>query len=173
LIPEVLMIARSGSFPVLLAGYALSLTTLLAGESGPQRAAEDDAKLIQGTWNVVELHQVSHQSSKEEKEFLKSGGYKIIITSDKLIHSPDKSEARYQLDVTKSPKVLELIVDGKVIAKAIYDLKGDNLRICQGRKPPFGGEPEPPTDFDIAKAKIGTFPTLYVLKRAANKPVQK
>jgi hypothetical protein len=52
-------------------------------------------------------------------------------------------------------------------------IKDDDLRICQGRKPPFGGEPEPPTDFDIAKAKLGTFPTLYVLKRDANKQVQK
>jgi uncharacterized protein (TIGR03067 family) len=178
--PEVFMTARSGSFPVLLVGYALSLSTLLAGEAGPQKAVEDEAKLIQGTWNVVELHQVSHQSSKEEKEFLKSGGYKITITADKMIHSlayatrtPDKGEVKYRLDVTKSPKVLEMLVDGKVIAKAIYDIKGDDLRICQGRKPPFGGEPEPPTDFDIAKAKRGSFPTLYVLKRDANKQVEK
>jgi hypothetical protein len=66
---------------------------------------------------------VSHQSSKEEREFLKSGGYKITITADKMIHSPDKSEMKYRLEVTKSPKVLELLVDGNVIAKAIYDIK--------------------------------------------------
>ena len=160
---------RSGSLSILLVGCVLSLSTLLAEEVGSRKKNEDDAKLIQGTWTVVELHQVNHQPTKEEQEFLRSGGYTITVTADTLIHSPDKSEGKYRLDPTKTPKVMELLVDQKVVAKAIYDLKGDDLRICQGRKPPFGGEPEAPTDFDIAKAKPGTFPTLFVLRRQVEK----
>jgi len=161
------MVTRSGSLSILLVGWVFCLSSLLADEPGSRRKDEDDAKRIQGTWTVVELHQVNHQPTKDEREYFRSGGYKITITADKLIHSPDKSEGKYRLDTTKSPKVMEMLVDEEVVARAIYDLKGDDLRICQGRKHPFGGEAEPPTDFDIAKAKPGTFPTLFVLKRDA------
>jgi hypothetical protein len=75
------MTARNGSLLAVLVGCALSLSTLLAGEAGSQKTVEDDAKLIQGTWTVIELHQVNHQLSKETKEFLKSGGYKITIST--------------------------------------------------------------------------------------------
>ena len=167
------MNTRSGPLSILLVGCVFCLSSLLADEPGSGKKDEDDAKLIQGTWTVVELHQVSHQPTKEETEFLKSGGYKITITADKLVHSPDKSEGEYRLVPGKTPKVMELLVDGNVVARAIYDLKGDDLRICQGRKHPFGGEPEPPTDFDIAKAKPGTFPTLFVLRRHETKQGKK
>ncbi len=167
------MNTRSGSLSILMVGCVFCLSSLLAERPGSRKKDEDDAKLVQGTWTVVELHQVSHQSTKDEREFLKSGGYKITITAAKLIHSPDKSEGEYRLVPGKTPKVMEMLVDGKVVARAIYDLKGDDLRICQGRKHPFGGEAEPPTDFDIAKAKPGTFPTLFVLRRDATKQGEK
>jgi hypothetical protein len=70
----------------------------------------------------------------------------------------------YRLDQTKSPKVLETLKNGKVIARSIYDLKGNDLKLCMGRKAE-SGEPEPPDSFEIPKRKPGTFPTLFVLKR--------
>jgi uncharacterized protein (TIGR03067 family) len=167
------MNTRSGSLSIPLVGCVFCLSSLLADEPGSRRKDEDDAKRIQGTWTVVELHQVNHQPTKDEREYFRSGGYKITITADKLIHSPDKSEGEYRLVPGKTPKVLELLVAEEVVARAIYDLKGDDLRICQGRKHPFGGEPEPPTDFDIAKAKPGTFPTLFVLRRHETKQGEK
>lgn len=167
------MTARCGLFPILLVGCGLGLSAVLAEEARPNKGIQEDGKLIQGTWSVVELHQVNHQPSQEEKDFLKSGGYKITITADKLIHSPDNSQVKYRLDLTKKPRVLEQLMDEKVFARAIYDLKGHDLKICQGRKPVEGGEPEPPTEFDIAKAKPGTFPTLYVLKRDAARQDEK
>jgi len=138
----------------------------------PELKKDDDGELIQGTWVVVELQQVNREATKEEKEFYKNGGYTIRITGEKMIHSPDKSEGRYRLDTSKMPRVLELLEDGKVIAIAIYELKGDDLKFCQGRKPMGGREPEPPSDFDIKKAAPDTFPTLFILKREKAKPAE-
>jgi uncharacterized protein (TIGR03067 family) len=119
---------------------------------------------------VVDLQQVNREVTKEEREFFKRGGYKITITEQKMIHSPDGSEARYRLDTTRTPRVLELLDRGRVTARAIYELKGDDLKICQGRKPTGGENPVPPAAFDITTAAPGAFPTLFVLKREVKKP---
>ena len=155
------------------AGRSLFVLERVVDDAATNKATRDDAKLIQGNWTVVELLQVNHQSTKEEKEFFESGGYKITITADKLIHSPDKSEVKYRLDPSRDPRVMDLVLDGTAFARAIYDLKGDDLKICQGRKSIDGREPEPPADFDVARARPGTFPTLFVLKRDVKKPVEK
>ncbi len=124
-----------------------------------------DAELIQGTWNVLELQQVGYEASEDERNIYKNGGYKITFTKNKTIHSPDHSSMDYQLDTTQTPHVLELLQSGKVIAKAIYELAGDDLKICQGRTPTDGSEPKPPTSFDIKHAAAGEFPTLMILRR--------
>jgi uncharacterized protein (TIGR03067 family) len=129
-----------------------------------------DAAEIQGTWNVVEMQQVGYEPSEGEREFYKSGGYKITFTKDKMIHSPDHSSMQYRLDTTKVPGVLELTKDGKVIAKGIYELMGDELRICQGRTPTDGSQPKPPASFDIKQAAPDEFPSLMILRRT--KPIE-
>jgi hypothetical protein len=78
---------RSGSSSILLIGCVFCLSTRLADEAGSRKENEDDAKRIQGTWTVVELRQVNQQPSRDEEEFLRSGGSKITVTADKLIHS--------------------------------------------------------------------------------------
>ncbi len=142
-------------------------------EVNEKKNASNDVKRLQGDWVLLDLQQTNHEATKEEKEFLKKGGWKVTITGDNIIHSPDKSEITYRLDLTKTPKVLEWLEDGKVVAKAIYELNGDDLRFCQGRRAEAGEEPEPPADFDIKKAAPGTFPTLFVLKRDTAKPAEK
>jgi uncharacterized protein (TIGR03067 family) len=146
----------------------LYAAALPADEAKSKKATLNDSERIQGTWTVVELHQVVHQPSKEEKEFLKTGQFKITITADKLIFSLDKSEANYKLDPSQKPKVMKFYdpesKSRKPMGLAIYELKGDDLKICFGRTP-REGEPELPSGFDIKKAKPGTFPTLFVLKR--------
>ena len=127
-----------------------------------------DNEAIQGTWAVVRLDQINHEPSKEERAYWESGQFKLAITADRLIY-PDQSEGRYTLDPTKQPKEMEVttVVNGiTMAAPAIYSLQGDDLRICMGR----GGDRERPAEFDIAKAKPGTFPTCWTLKRARNEP---
>jgi RNA polymerase sigma factor (sigma-70 family) len=154
-------------------GWAQDRGGKAAGIAKDAAKSESDEEVIRGTWVVVELQQTNHAPTEEEKEFFKKGGYKITITGDKMSHSPDQSEVKYRLDTTRTPGVLELLEDGKVIAKAIYELKGDDLKFCLGRRPKGNEEPEAPTDFDIKKAAPGTFPTLFVLKRATAMPSEK
>jgi uncharacterized protein (TIGR03067 family) len=150
-----------------LAGSLICLPALFADETRPKQDAADDAALIQGAWVVAEMQQTDFDST-ELRKFISSGGYKITFTKSKMIHSPDESEAQYRLNTTKTPKVLEILEDGRVLAKAIYELKGDNLKFCMGRKSD-GGTPEAPRDFDIENADSGTFPTLFVLKRETSR----
>jgi uncharacterized protein (TIGR03067 family) len=157
----------------LAAGCTFCLSPISADDAKPKKDAAGDAQLIRGTWVVVDLQQVNHEVTKEEREFFRKGGYKITITGRTMLHSPDKSEGRYRLDTAKRPRVLEVLDGGRVVARAIYELKGDDLKICQGRKPTGGGEPVPPADFDIKKAAPGTFPTLFILRREAAKPAGK
>jgi uncharacterized protein (TIGR03067 family) len=142
-------------------------SAMLGADELPQRdTADQDSRRIQGTWSVVELHQTGHRSSKEEKAHLKNRNFKIEITGDTFIYRSDESELNYRLDTTQKPKVIDYLIDGKVIAKAIYELKGHDLKICQGRRPDRG-KPKAPSDFNISKANPGTFPTLFVMKRDA------
>jgi uncharacterized protein (TIGR03067 family) len=132
----------------------------------------DDRQLIQGTWTVIDLQQSANlgaDAARTQKEFLKTGACKLTVTRDKIIYSLDKSEMSYRLDPTKAPKVLEVLDDGVVVARAIYELQGNDLKICLGRKPHAGEPAVAPSSFDIKKAAPGTFPTLFVLKCAADR----
>jgi RNA polymerase sigma factor (sigma-70 family) len=148
-------------------GFALLRFKRVVEPEKPKPA--DDARLIQGTWRVIELHQVGVEPGEAEREALTKGAFKIQITADRLIYLADNSEAKYRLDASKTPRVLELLSDDKVLARAIYELKGDDLKLCQGRKPEPGEEAMPPSHFDIKKAPKGTFPTLMVMKREPEK----
>ncbi len=125
----------------------------------------DAAEAIQGTWVVTELHQVGKKMTDEEKTFHAGGGYKITFTADTITHEIDKSSGKYRLDPTRDEKRIEFIENGAIIALALYDLNGDDLKLCVGRKPDKGMPPVAPTGFDVEKAPAGTFPTVYVMKR--------
>jgi len=145
----------------------LWLNASFAGEGVAQNNTADD-QLIQGTWAIVDIQQVNHAFGKDEADALKAGALKVTITADTMVFSTDKSEMKYRLDTNRKPRVLETLDHGKVIAKSVYELKGDDLKICMGRKAE-NGDPAPPISFDINLRKPGTFPTLFVLKRDSGK----
>jgi RNA polymerase sigma-70 factor (ECF subfamily) len=133
--------------------------------TGAAEPAEKDEEAIQGVWTVVNLEQVSHQPTEEEKSAYKSGRFTITIRGNKLTFDADKSLMYFKLDPSQSPKVMTLEVpDGPTIkgpVPAIYRLDGDDMMICQGRL----GDTQPPAGFSVTDRRPGTFPTLWVLKR--------
>jgi uncharacterized protein (TIGR03067 family) len=134
-----------------------------AGKAGDQPTALKDEEAIQGTWTLVRLDQVNHEPTDEEKASWAKGLFKVVITADKLIF-PDKSEGIYKLDSSKDPKRFDLTVEDNQragTAPGIYSLKGDELRICYGR----AGDWLPPANFDVKKAKAGSFPSCWTFKR--------
>jgi RNA polymerase sigma factor (sigma-70 family) len=177
---------RSAAAMMVAVGLAISATSLIAGspigrlapaddpaQSPPSAVSErpprSDHEAIRGEWTVTSIEQVNHQPSDEEKRFWKTGQFTITVTADRLIFNVDRSEMKYRLDSSTTPRrMLWSKPDdpsGRVVAIAIYELKGDDLKICVGRNGDLIPLPQAPHGFDIKSAPAGTFPTLFVMKR--------
>ncbi len=134
-----------------------------------KRLPRNDSEAIQGKWIVVEIGQVDHQPTEEERAHWKTGQFTATITTDWLTFDVDKSSMGYRLDPSTRPKRMTLTATdgprrGNVVAVAIYSLEEDDLKICIGRGQP-NLPPQPPHGFDIKSEPRGTFPTLFVMKR--------
>jgi uncharacterized protein (TIGR03067 family) len=103
----------------------------------PTALAEDkagDAKAIQGTWVFVSREMIGKKSTAAD---LKGG--KIVIKDDSFVVVDGKKRDKhtFKLDPSKKPKVIDLTTaDGKTFTPAIYELKGDTLKICWSEKFP-------------------------------------
>jgi uncharacterized protein (TIGR03067 family) len=134
-------------------------TAALAASNGITAQEKDDAKAIQGTWEAVagELGGVKQpeDSLPIHQITLKGGKY-----DRKKSPTPDKGS--YKVDPGKKPRAIDLTTTegpGKgVTVFAIYELKGDELRVCYDLQ----GETRP-TEF---KTKKGTSLHLVTYKRA-------
>ena len=122
----------------------LAFTVASIGLAASASLQADDAKSIQGTWQVVSL---SKGSSPPPKEYANA---KMRITADKLIMiTGDKEEPiKYRLNPKTNPKEIDLFVPRKiavikkdgakdketttldVLLRGIYELNGDELMIC-------------------------------------------
>jgi uncharacterized protein (TIGR03067 family) len=149
--------AALGVFLALFAVVCLSATPARGDDS-----ATDLARL-QGTWNLIS---VLDEGSPAPPEALK--GATAVFAGDKMtLVSPDgrdRTEYSVKLDASKTPKTIDLTpLAGSFkdqTNKAIYDLQGDVLRICQPEKP---SQPRPAA-FD---APVGSSQNLMTLKKAA------
>lgn len=115
----------------------------------------DDAKKIQGIWEIVELIQYG---KKVDFNFIK--GTKFVFADNVLTIQPptdkveefEKRSFSYKLNPATKPAEVELIArDGKhkgVTSPGIYELKGDTLRWCQSDATKA---PERPKDFTSPK----------------------
>jgi uncharacterized protein (TIGR03067 family) len=104
---------------------------LVLAASAPGGDAKDDAKKIQGAWELKEF-EVSGKMAPDE--FLKK--VKVVITADKFkfeAGQPKSNESTYKIDATKKPKHITVTTEeakGKLDLKGIYELDGDSLKIC-------------------------------------------
>ena len=143
--------------------YKLAQPTVAAA------AAVPDEKAIQGTWEVVS------SKSKLIRPFLQlppppeedvRRTTRVVIRADTLkIGGPHvATEAfEYQLDPAANPKKIDLKV-GSVVYQGIYELKGDQLRICAvGEIASPENKQVRPTEFF---AEFGSEKELLVLRRA-------
>jgi uncharacterized protein (TIGR03067 family) len=101
---------------------------LLAADNMQEKQPMNDEKEIQGTWALVSGERSGKPFPDEVVRQVK-----LIFAGDKLItqHKERKSEARFKLDSTKTPKEMDLDMDG-AIGKGIYQLDGDALKIAHG-----------------------------------------
>ena len=116
---------RSCLFTLLTAGFLL-------GAAGAQDDAKGDHEKIQGTWKVVSAEDSGRKAPDEAVKNMK-----WVITKDTITYKfGDKTTKwSYKLDATKKPKWIDL-TEGDRTMLGIYELDGDNLKICfpEGRK---------------------------------------
>jgi uncharacterized protein (TIGR03067 family) len=127
----------------------------------------DDAKKIQGAWEITEL--IVGGKKVEEKEVK---GMRFVFEKDKLTILPssadsgvvDKRVFSFKLDVKAKPAGVELTaLDGEnkgAVSPGIYEIKGDTLRWCQSDDPKAKDRPK-----EFASPEKSAF-YLFTFKRA-------
>lgn len=114
-----------------------SMLAILFGSINPARGedAKRDADKLQGTWEAAEG--VSNGKAIP-KDLVK--GFKVVFSGEKMSIFPvdgDGKQAKehtFKLDPGKKPKAMDATrLDGASkgkMAKAIYELDGDTLKLC-------------------------------------------
>ncbi len=124
-----------------VAGFALVCCRAVAGG--------DDAKKLQGTWEVAEL--IAYGKKVDSKVIL---GTKFVFAKDKLTILPasanpaefDKRSFSFKIEPTKKPAEIDLTaLDGEhkgAVSPGIYEIQGDTLRWCQPDDPKSKDRPK-------------------------------
>src|SRR5262245_46639899 len=117
---------RKWRFAVLPLGVLLFMLDPASGrdERAPKKFAE-----LEGTWTIIKM-EVSGNSLLEKGE-----KWKLIIkdgkvTSDAKAAPKDAKELAKFLDPSKKPRTITLPTEGNVVFYGIYEVKGDELRVC-------------------------------------------
>jgi uncharacterized protein (TIGR03067 family) len=135
---------------------------LLVGADKPKKDDKKEATVLEGTWVVVSL-------TEDGKEYDQSKGEKRVFEGRNYKVKDGRREPKYPFKIDPKRKTIDLtladlgegFMGGLVIIKGIYQLKGDELKMCFFLK--FEGRPK---DFTSEK---GSQKWLIVLKRAKAK----
>ena len=125
---------------------ALALTCLLTAA----RAAEDDAKVLEGVWLPQSMEADGKPAPPEAVKRVKFTfkGDKLFIAGN--FDDGREEECPYKIDPKQSPKHLEFTPpkENKPVL-GIYEVKGDELKIClrhasskEGRPTEFATKPD-------------------------------
>jgi uncharacterized protein (TIGR03067 family) len=107
---------------------------LLAGEPVTD-AAREEMKKLEGTWEPVALESGGQRATPGELKEI-NGSEKLTIKDGKtaVCYGTKCYEAVVTVDPTKNPKTIDMVVtEGKLkglTSLAIYDVHGDELKIC-------------------------------------------
>ncbi len=158
-----MLISKLKLFVGVFAGLALIAAatilvwpTLGAQDQGANR--KSDQELLQGTWIPVS---VVKRGQKEPVEDLKDAAL-TFDQAGKLVFTfgAEKIELTYKLNPAASPKEIDLTEADKGVHRGIYELKGDNLKICSATLLSIGQRSSPrPT------ARMSLFPCLRRSKK--------
>ncbi len=132
-----------------------ALMTLKRAEAKP---LSEDAKRMQGTWTVERAAWRGEELPVDAR-----GKMKFVITDEMMIVREPNGKAEFlafQLDPSKSPKWIDITEDNRV-RLGIYEIKGDELKICNNNQP--DDKAERPTEFKSEKDQ--PHERLIVLKR--------
>jgi uncharacterized protein (TIGR03067 family) len=134
-----------------------ALRVVGTGAFAAEQAGGNDADKIQGTWTVVSMHDSGRPAPPEK---IKS--VKFVITKDKMAiveGGGEKEAVKYALDATKKPKWIDFTSKNGGKMLGVYELDGDNLKICFNERD--GGE----RSTKFASEKDSPNDVLIILKR--------
>jgi uncharacterized protein (TIGR03067 family) len=127
----------------------LGTLTVLGLAFVPGFLQADDSKDIQGVWSPVEA---ALGTQKMSQDFLKTTRLRVANDQYEVVVGKDADRGRLKLDSGAKTKAMDIIgTEGPNKGKtflAIYELKGDTLRICYD----LSGEKRP-TDFKTGDEK--------------------
>jgi uncharacterized protein (TIGR03067 family) len=113
---------------------ALAAGVLVAAEAPKEDAGKKDLKAMQGTWEAVSHEEDGRKATEEER---KKAQVRLVVKGDEYTISFGKTvggKGTLKLDPGKKPKQIDVVLgDGPFKGKAmlgIYELKGDELRVC-------------------------------------------
>ena len=127
---------------------------LLVAAEDPKADAKKDKENIQGAWKAVSGEAGGQKLSDERIESIK-----IVIAADKItVNVADNTRvSTYKIDPAQKPKTIDLTNEMDQTAPGIYELDGDNLKVCWNQ-----GGSERPKKFE---SKPDTQVRLMVFKR--------
>jgi uncharacterized protein (TIGR03067 family) len=141
----------------------VGLVVLISAVSAQEKTAhDDDFKKLQGTWNLVSVEPVAKKPSQEDLDRVKFIFKDASLTIAGLIPKnadPKKYKGveSFKIDTSKKPKEIDLkLADGDV-RLGVYELDGDNLKMC------WGIERKRPTKVAVDPSRKDV--QLWVLKR--------
>jgi RNA polymerase sigma factor (sigma-70 family) len=106
-----------------------------ARDKGPDKPREDK-DLIQGIWDVIGVEtEGKAQDTSEKKAVWEFTGNRVYLLED-----GSEEPGTFTLDPGKKPRTMDLLltpfVGDKVTVPCIYQLDGDNLKVCMGADGP-------------------------------------
>jgi uncharacterized protein (TIGR03067 family) len=144
------------------ANSGLRLLVLKRQAKGEDKSKEarDDKGALQGTWRVLTLETDGLRLGEGRPELNDS---KVVIVGDTLmLVDPLNNEGRkafdFKLDSSKKPKEIQFTSDKKELFRGIYQLDGDDGKLCFAKD----GDAKSPLDFT---ADFGSKRWSYKLRR--------
>jgi len=142
--------------------FRVSLMWVLVSSQGraDDNAMKKELAKFEGTWTVVKLEvngkSLLEKDKPESKLVIKDGK----ITSDAKEAPKNVAELAKILDPSQKPKTVTLPLEGNIKFYGIYEIEGDELRVCgdgvdtaQEKKP----EERRPKEFDSNKGLLIEF----------------
>jgi uncharacterized protein (TIGR03067 family) len=126
----------------------------------PKEKAKEEKQKLQGTWKVLSITQDGQESDKSNDDI------QLIFSGDDFsakVPSGEDHKGTFKVNPANKPKAIDIMLtDGPEkdkTAEGIYELKGDELRLCIAKP----GNKGRPTEF-VSKPDTGIL--LVIAKRA-------
>jgi uncharacterized protein (TIGR03067 family) len=120
----------------------LVVSCLVATSPAAVKAADDAKTALQGVWNAQSMEVDGKPASAETVKHMR-----FTFKDDKLlmrgnVKDDSETECTYTVDPKPSPKHMDIVAPGQARPiLAIYELKGDELKICLRHARSTAGRP--------------------------------